>query len=88
MKKLTDEEIIKVLECCGKEYSCEKCILNTWLNKKRDCVGKILSNALDLINRKDEEIEKLKNELKITRNYIHENNLEYDLLAYSKRGSE
>lgn len=60
MKKLTDEEITKALECCGKEYSCERCILNTWLNKKRDCVGIILGDALDLINRQKEEIEILK----------------------------
>ena len=60
MKKLMDEEIIKALECCGKEYSCERCILNTWLNKKRDCVGTILGGALDLINRQKAEIESLK----------------------------
>lgn len=35
-----------------------------------------------------ERILKWVSELKITRQYIHENNLEYDLLAYSKRGSE
>ena len=60
MKKLMDEEIIKALECWGKEYSCERCILNTWLNKKRDCVGTILGGALDLINRQKAEIESLK----------------------------
>lgn len=59
---MTDEQIIKALECCGKDYSCEKCILNTWLNKKRDCVGKILGNALDLIIRQKAEIEKLQKE--------------------------
>ena len=59
MKKLMDEEIIKALECCGKEYSCERCILNTWLNKKRDCIGTILGGALDLINRQKAEIERL-----------------------------
>ena len=31
------------------------------------------------------EVEKLKNELTITRNYIHDNGLEWDLLSYSKR---
>ena len=59
MKKLMDEEIIKVLECCGKEYSCEKCALNTWLDKKRDCVGAILVNALNLINRQKARIKEL-----------------------------
>ena len=31
------------------------------------------------------EIEKLKEELKITRAYLHDNGLEWDLLSYSKR---
>lgn len=39
-------------------------------------------------NRQKAEIERLQNELKVTRQYIHENNLEYDLLAYLRRGSE
>ena len=60
---MTDNEIIKVLECCGKEYSCEKCALNTWLDKKRDCTGAILVNALDLINRQKEKNESLKVDL-------------------------
>lgn len=58
---MTDNEIIKVLECCGKEYSCEKCALNTWLDKKRDCIGAILVNALDLINRLQDEKQALIN---------------------------
>ena len=32
-----------------------------------------------------EEIERLQKELKITRAYIHDNGLEWDLLSYSKR---
>ena len=52
---MTDNEIIKVLECCGKEYSCEKCALNTWLDEKRDCIGAILVNAIDIINRLQDE---------------------------------
>ena len=70
MKKLMDEEIIKALECCGKEYSCERCILNTWLNKKRDCVGTILGGAFDLINRQKAEIERLKAEIRNTDNAL------------------
>lgn len=58
---MTDNEIIKVLECCGKEYSCEKCALNTWLDEKRDCIGAILVNALDLINRLQDEKQALIN---------------------------
>jgi hypothetical protein len=43
---------------------------------------------IHIINRQKAEIERLQSELKTTRNYIHENNLEYNLLAYSKRGIE
>ena len=58
---MTDNEIIKVLECCGRECSCEKCALNTWLDEKRDCIGAILVNALDLINRLQDEKQALIN---------------------------
>ena len=80
MKKLMDEEIIKALECCGKEYSCERCILNTWLNKKRDCVGTILGGALDLINRQQAELERLNIELQAMRNAANSYKIENERL--------
>lgn len=43
-----------------------------------------ITNILDLINRQKEEIERLRSEVETTRNYIHDNNLEYDLLSYNK----
>ena len=67
---MTDNEIIKVLECCGKEYSCEKCALNTWLDKKIDCIGAILVNALDLINRLQDEKQALINGQETLQNTI------------------
>lgn len=75
---MTDNEIIKVLECCGKEYSCEKCALNTWLDKKRDCIGAILVNALDLINRQKTEIERLKDLITYQKQEIKEKEQKYN----------
>ena len=56
-KKITDEEIIKVLECCAdsKNYQCNKCPLYADCEK-----ASIAENALDLINRQKSEIERLK----------------------------
>ena len=86
---MNDNEIIKALECCCKG---DKCVGHCpFHNNKHDidiCTSRLTKNALDLINRQKAEVEKLQNELKTTRQYIHENNLEYDLLVYSKRGSE
>ena len=57
---MTDNEIIKALECCVVAGNCDKCPLD-----KIDglCVRINLRNALDLINRQRAEIEFLKTEL-------------------------
>lgn len=81
---MTDNEIIKVLECCGKEYSCEKCALNTWLDKKRDCIGAILVNALDLINRLQDEKQALINGQETLQNTIVEQKAEIERLKHRK----
>lgn len=61
-KKLTDEEIIKVLECCAYNDGCERC------QYSKQCDGaEHLINTLDLINRQKAEIERLKSELSNTR---------------------
>lgn len=63
---MTDEQIKKALECCSKGFgNCEGCPYD---NDHNDCVtldGRtlIFQDALDLINRKDAEIERLNNEL-------------------------
>jgi hypothetical protein len=81
---MTDNEIIKALECCcggdgGKNcYCCP-------LYEVSPCTNALSKYALDLINRQKAEIERLQKELKITRAYIHDNGLEWDLLSYSKR---
>lgn len=45
--KLTDEEIIKSLECCSGEH----CVNHCPLRKVDNCEGILCRNALDLINR-------------------------------------
>lgn len=61
MKKLTDAEVVKALECCiakenCEEVSCENCPLERTL----ECKEVLFQNILELINRKDAEIEVLK----------------------------
>jgi FtsZ-binding cell division protein ZapB len=60
-KKLTDSEIIKVLECCSKPVgeNCKECPLHL-----TDCLKVNIDElALDLINRLQLDNERLKNEV-------------------------
>ncbi len=62
---MTDNDIIKALEICGKgimfsKHDCKKCPYYTELN----CETKCKQNALDLINRQKADIERLKAEIK------------------------
>ena len=59
---MTDKEIIKALECCGKpvdENSCSECPYHCY---EEDC-HKLLPQAIDLINRQQAEIEELEAEI-------------------------
>ena len=59
---MTDDEIIKALECCDFTdiKACEECPLyNTF-----DCSFVIIDKTLDLVNRQNTEIERLKQENK------------------------
>ena len=40
-------------------------------------------SAMEVIRKQEAEIERLTDEIRITREYIHRNNLEYDLLDFS-----
>ena len=63
-KKMTDNEIVKALECCniGENWEiCEKCPCCIDGEKAVDCVQRLHQNTLDLINRQKAEIENLKN---------------------------
>ena len=72
---MTDNEIIKAL----------KKILELMCYEGDLQRSAIISKSLDLISRQKAEIERFNNELKITREYLHDNGLEFDLLSYSKR---
>lgn len=60
---MTDNEIVKALECCGKlhieniDSFCNECIFKG----KAMCIGYLCDNSIDLINRLQEENERLKN---------------------------
>ena len=53
---MNDEEIKKVLECCGIEETCWECPLKNEV----DCLDKLNHSLLDLINRQQAESERLK----------------------------
>lgn len=53
---MTDNEIIKALECCSEDGNCREC-----LYREKGC--EFEKDALDLINRQQEEIDKLKIQL-------------------------
>ena len=56
---LTDEDIIKALECCIDGY-CRGCMYGD--TDQFHCKDDLMQNALDLINRKNIQVEGLKNE--------------------------
>ena len=85
---MTDNEIIKALECCSdweNGDTCKECPFYEEL----DCAttDRLDKYALDLINRQKAEIERLEKECKITRAYLHDNGLEWDLLAHNAKVS-
>ena len=67
--KLTDEQIIKALECCFdrgfSELECDKCPFYTATTK---CTEDLKQAILDLINRQKAEIERLQAEVKKLKN--------------------
>ena len=59
---MNDKDIIKALECCGKSAKCDgaNCPMYTIpYDDGKDCASSLMFNALDLIKRQQEEIEKL-----------------------------
>lgn len=55
--KMTDNEIIKALECCISSSDCKGC--PSYIEKDDDCLGIKWLSILDLINRQKAEIERL-----------------------------
>lgn len=60
---MTDNEIIKALECCSKNILCGQCPLK----EKNNCINKLSAYALELIGRQQAEIERLHDEVSKTR---------------------
>ena len=60
---MTDNEIIKTLECCSKNILCGQCPLK----EKNNCINKLSAYALELISRQQAEIERLHDEVSKTR---------------------
>ena len=60
---MTDNEIVKALECCTSKMQCFDCPRfdgNWGMRAFTHCDTKLKSDALDLINRQKAEIERLK----------------------------
>lgn len=80
---MTDNEIIKALECCRDDErydTCEYClkcpVSNYNLNEETEavnCVDALLTRAIDLIKRKDAEIERFETVKKHIDMVIHRN---------------
>ena len=60
---MTDNKIIKALECCSKNILCGQCPLK----EKNSCTNKLSAYALELISRQQAEIERLHDEVSKTR---------------------
>ena len=55
--KLTDEQVIKALECCSNTVSGGMCPICPIDEEDKTCVTVLTENALDLLKRKDAEID-------------------------------
>jgi hypothetical protein len=65
---MTDEKIIKALECCStKGVSCKDC--PAFVKVDRSNCRQVLTGATDIINRQKAEIERLSEDLKIQNKY-------------------
>lgn len=56
---MTDNEIIKALECCTEDEDCAHCPLTKEIPY---CIDDTMVGALNLIKRQQAEIERLKND--------------------------
>ena len=74
---MTDNEIIKALECCSEHVrNCAECPLN--VTSLDHCSTRLAQNVLNLINRQNAEIDGLKSEARRYKQYYF--NHEYDKL--------
>ena len=61
---MTDNEIIKALECCGKDKHCGDCPYFETVDIS-ECLKVAMTNARELINRQKAEIERLQERIKM-----------------------
>lgn len=61
---MTDNDIVKALECCTKGLECKNCPANPHKGNYGYCTGLLLKGTLDLINRQKDEIERLNDKIK------------------------
>ena len=59
---MTDNEIVKALECCCKNNNCDGCPLD-YLTFSSQCASELAIKSLDIINRQKAEIERLNKEV-------------------------
>lgn len=58
--KLTPEQVKKALECCANNGDCKECAINPHKGNYGYCTSIAMKYALDLINRQQAEIERLR----------------------------
>ena len=70
---MTDKEIIQALACCQEVNVCGCNCPRTYycLDDKSECITELITDALDLINRQQAEIDELKHEREILIEDIH-----------------
>lgn len=67
---MTEAEIMKALECCAEQRPCQECPLCNYTQDAEKCKNKVFVECLDLLNRKNAEIERVTKERdNITKTY-------------------
>ena len=77
---MTDNEIIKALDCCANCESCDFETTNCPLVEEMECRSLLAQKALDLITRQQAEIERLKTELDFAKAFRKETDAEFSLM--------
>ena len=85
---MTEEQITKALECCGNivDSTCKQCEYHDTYNAS--CVVRLMRDALDLINHKNEQIEALISGQETLQKYIAEKDAEIERLKDDKNRLE
>ena len=84
---MTDEQIIKALERCfivGSCSGCAGCPLKPKRQEDANCIDKLVTNTIALINRQQAEIDRLKAESKLVQTNIYKKTLESGLVKEAR----